>query len=329
MPAELEALAAMNRRVEIFLRCDGYELPRRRSRAEIPRPPPVQTGHAATGAPGRAWLSSFEEYDTDDCGGEHDPYTPGTEHGESLVLLEISHGRRMALPITLLRFLELLPEDDDTETDSEDEDGGAFLGLRPGALEPRLLYQSSSASSSSTSLAEKAVGRDAISIVTPAAGDVATSAAAAFAINSCAPSSSAASLLPIAVSIGDPSSTTPPRAPFSPSALSSLSEPSDETVSDLPKASSVTSPLHHHASKQGSSRACSNGLAHCNLMTSSILPPVDFPPAASWPPDSGMSMLFSSEPIAAPYDQPARAPPRSPRGAHTQLLDEHAKRFRR
>lgn len=278
VPEEIEALAATNRRVEIFLRSGDFEVPRRPSRCEASTPPGAPSHDrrsrpsAARGGPPTSWgagaegssggeggaagesgaggsglgtyngCASFgaaectgdgcvpkglDGCDSDDGGGEQDPCTPGTEHGESLVLLALPSGRRMAVPIGLLRMLELLPGEEDMETDSEEEgeagrrgeeleaglqgagvqgvvQGGsgsvkgavaAQLGLPTaeacegspppccsvwtethapgddGALrEPRLLFESSSASSSCTSLADQAAAGEAAPRRSAAAG---------------------------------------------------------------------------------------------------------------------------------------------------------------
>jgi outer membrane protein OmpA-like peptidoglycan-associated protein len=207
VPEEVEALAATNRRVEIFLRSGDFEVPRRRSRSEMPTPPgapPLDQRSQAVGVAGRPLAAlgadagesssaarmaaggsglgglgighngagcstggcvsaaravceracdgiapnGLEGYDSEEGGGERDPYTPGTEHGESLVLLSLPSGRRMALPIGLLRMMELIPGEEDMETDSEEEEEGGgereekdqrmrWGGVQPGTLQAK------------------------------------------------------------------------------------------------------------------------------------------------------------------------------------------------
>ena len=136
--------AAKNRRVELYLRSSGFEVPRRRLRSEIPRPPgeppledmpatapagaqdaagPSSSSSAAAAGGSATAAASGLKLDDDDNDGTAD----ATLAPDAMVTVQLPNGQVMSLTASMLHQM-IHQHDNDDDDDDDDDDEATPLG---------------------------------------------------------------------------------------------------------------------------------------------------------------------------------------------------------
>jgi hypothetical protein len=108
--------AALNRRVELYLRGDSFEVPTRRKRTAIPRPP----GEPPLEARPDGALDDDDDDGTADAGGDSQTHTVRLPNGEQTTV-------SAAMLHRLFANLAVSPEDYEDDMASENEEAGPEL----------------------------------------------------------------------------------------------------------------------------------------------------------------------------------------------------------
>ena len=108
--------AALNRRVELYLRGDRFEVPTRRKRSAIPRPP----GEPPLEATPDGALDDDDDDGTADAGGDSQSLSVSLPNGEHVTV-------SAAMLHHLFANLGVAPNDYEDDMASEDDEGGAEL----------------------------------------------------------------------------------------------------------------------------------------------------------------------------------------------------------
>ena len=111
------AASGRNRRVELYLQCGAFVVPRRRARSSVP----VQ--------PGKPPLTDLAPGENDALGEEEEQlWEPGESDDGQMVAVELADGRVMDVPISYLRRMGFF---DDEEVGEEMEEGEGLRGPGP------------------------------------------------------------------------------------------------------------------------------------------------------------------------------------------------------